>query len=790
MAILSILACGTAPAPPEVVETGVDHDSVPSVAIPDTTTAPATTPGPYLQVWEGHAAIRLNADHGEDFEVAVVDLDGDAVDDYVLWRRTPDDVERDKSDLVVFMGGREGTVAAGDWDFRQADVVGTPYAVPDVDGDGADDVLVAGVGVFSGSQLALPYPLTEADAIDPTRYPETLVIGDENGDGFGDFITFERWGGVWDTDGGLQAWIYLWSGVPDTAGYPAYLGMTYDIVGGMRQGGIDWIYTADRDGDGNKEVWGTPGDNTWRVYSSTGLATQTVDLLQTVSGGSTGCDAGDLDGDGAGDLILAVDGALVAVLARDGDVDATSLPPLVPSAGSLEAPELIADIDGDGVRDVLAMAAGGPYTGRVRVSGALVLTGGVVDVDTPSWLLERTSQDIEIAPDGTSAWVKDDVGVDGLQRYAQVPLAGSPGVLDVSAATLTFDPVVPILGSKELVARWWGDGEDPSLILLARAAPYGLATLPFRELQVADDELITTWERWSTDGPVGWLPDLDHDGEPEVLLQVGERVSRWSIDVVDGAGVELATVEEVATTDLVTWEGGGFCDLTGDGIDDPLSSTGPIDGASVLDATAGIVLLAAMPDLGGCLGDLDGDGVGDLVSASGVQPAVLYSGAEAAAGRATVIYTWPDGASAGTVTAVDADGDGDADVPWLDDRRAGWVAELPASRPEPRDLLLGVIGARRLASMEAWPPDGPTAFAATTDPDVGAGRNTRYFGLSAGWRWWDENTNTLYVDDERVLSTRANPDPLDTQLVLLAVYDAPEPDAPATSLIYLAIPCW
>lgn len=712
--------------------------------------------------------IGLDGDYGESFRVAALDLDQDGDEDYVVSRGYPDDVDYNESDLVIYLGGLSGVVSAGAYDLRHPEIDGAPVRYRDVDGDGLDDVLLTGVGVYSGRQLVGADPLTPADAL-TTAWSDDWNIGDANTDGFDDYAIYYVYEG-WDTSGPLWASTIVWSGDPAGRDTLAEAGVGYGV---WRVADEDWHLTNDRDGDGLRDLWAHPGDGRWRLYGSAALLRNEMELIQVVDGGSAGCNAGDLDGDGIDDLLVVSDGALTAVLASEGDADTATLPSAVPSSGTLDWPERIADVDGDGLAEFLVRAEGGTHEGLVRVPGSVLLTGGTVDIETPAWLLETTDAYVEIDPDAPAVWVEEPTGDRYLDWYARVPLDAGAGVLDWTANDLAFDPRVSVLGSTSVVVRWWEDGGATRMAVLGRDAPYGAAVVNVDYLdtpEIGPD--LGHWVTWETAGPVGWLPDIDHDGEPEILLEEGGRLARWSFGAISGDGVELGTVESSASTDLVRRETGSLCDLDGDGVDDPISDAGPISGASVLDDDDGIVVLASIEDLGGCLGDLDGDGVGDLVSAADSSPAVLYSGAEAAAGRRTELYTWPDGAGPGTRDRVDANGDGKDDVPWVDHERAGWLAAFPTDTPTRTDFLLGVVGGSSNQAQYAWPADAPTRFGVVSDSAYGDPGDTQLtlYASTDGWQWWSAYDERAACGSAGVL--HAVDDPQDAGLgILLAAVD-------------------
>lgn len=717
--------------------------------------------------WGPEIYIPLQGDYGEGFSIAVADLNLDGSEDYVVHRYHADDVEWSTTDLVVFLGPRSGSVSAGDWDLRQGRLTDGPERIPDVDGDGADDILLPHVGVFTAAQLLGSTPLTEVDAV-AWGWPEEQTIGDANGDGAQDAGGYSAEGGWADTGGSLSTWVYIES-EPDTAGHRTYLASVSEYPGTARTMREDWHLTSDRDGDGIREIWANPGDGLWRLYSSAGLMTGAAELMQTASGGAWGCNAGDLDGDAVEDLVVASAGGLVAVLATDGDVDTSLLPAALPTSGTLDAPERVDDLDGDGLADFVATASGGVHEGMIRVSGAVVMAGGVVDITSPDWLLEPPDAWVYNDPDGRSVWEYAETPDRGLTRPARIPLSGNPGVVTSADADLSFEPSMPVLGSTEVAVRWWLTDAGATLVVLGRAAPYGVALVPLDELQRGENQALNTWWTWQTDGPVGWMPDLDHDGEPEVLLQTDAGVTRWSLDFQ----TEFATVEEGVTTDLVTWTGGTFCDLDGDGIDDPITSSGPVSGASVLDEVPGITLLLALPELAGCIGDVDGDGVGDLTTVETAEEGRIYSGAD---GR--VLHTYPYWTWAGTGVAVDVDGDGRAEIPWLDQHRAGWLWAWPTPTPNRMDFARGTVGGTD--NLRMYPVSEETFCVESNCNTIGCSETQlSFYATSPGWQWWGEHRERDETNRITVLDLSDDPEADGRDVIITSVGD-PDTDRDLT----------
>lgn len=333
--------------------------------------------------------------------IAGGDLDGDGLGDILV------STSSERGYNYLFNGP-----VAGIWSANSADTTitgylggfsdhaGWPVVVGDTDGDGVDDLLVGATGLdgawptAGGGYLLLgPVGLGQIDLSTDAEATLTgttsngmtggsVAGGDVNGDGLGDLI-LGAFGG-----GGYNGSVYLVHG-PVTGDVDlanadtTFIGAFGDAVD---SGG-------DLDGDGNDEIVigartvGGAGANAGRAYVVYGPAPAGIYDLSLadarLSGGAAGDEvgydvamAGDVNGDGLGDLLVAAPGA--------GATGAVYLF-YGPVYGDLD-PALAADVvfEGDGTVDGTSVDGGGDLNadgyGDLVIGSTWAGAGGVVYV--------------------------------------------------------------------------------------------------------------------------------------------------------------------------------------------------------------------------------------------------------------------------------------------------------------------------------------------------------------------------------------------------------------------------
>ncbi len=335
----------------------------------------------------------------------------------------------------------------------------TGYGAPgDVDGDGRDDLLVADRG---GAWLvtATGTGTRERTSSEPwvcgsmgCRGNNALVAmgeGDGDGDGTRDVLLGQYYAGVW---------IVPAPGAGEVDARSAASTQITGVVGGPQV--VDWL--GDFDGDGTDDVLVTaagpssedpewahvvPGPfdaaEDWEA-GGIGWSGPTVDG-GTVGFGYAAAGAGDLDGDGLGDVAvgaISVNDSAGAVYVFGGgnlatgssdDADVTLLGPAGANFGYSMANA--GDTDGDGRVDLLV---GGYFTGAWLVRGG-TLASGLVD--------EVAAARVEEDPTtrgglGESLAGNGDVNGDGLADIlVGAPYAASGSITRAGAAWLFLSPL-------------------------------------------------------------------------------------------------------------------------------------------------------------------------------------------------------------------------------------------------------------------------------------------------------------------------------------------------------------
>ena len=326
---------------------------------------------------------RFTGDAGERLGDAL-DLAGDVDDD-----GTPDIVAGAPSGgagaAYVYSGATGATIhtlsgeSAGD---QFGDGVGR---LGDVDGDGADDFLVAAtnvdgaasgggrVYVFSGGTGAVLYSV-DGDRANGQFGSAVGGVGDLTGDGRPDFAVGAPGGG---------GRVYAFSGSDGAELWTFDADATGSVLGQF------WINSpGDLDGDGVPEVYVSDIQNSGaaafagRAYALSGAdgsIVHTFDGSETGEGFGIGRGIPDVTGDGVGDLFLA------AWLADEGGQDAGKAYLFSGADGSLvrtftstTAGEnmgfdavAIGDLDGDGARDFMISAIAPNSPGSVYVVGGI-----------------------------------------------------------------------------------------------------------------------------------------------------------------------------------------------------------------------------------------------------------------------------------------------------------------------------------------------------------------------------------------------------------------------------------
>ncbi len=362
------------------------------------------------------------------------DTDGDGLGELLVGAWMEDSAERNAGAVYVVDGPLWGEVGLGSARAKltgEAASDGAGYALDaagDVNGDGAVDLLIGAKGYDGhGSAAGIAYlvlgpvegelSLAAADtrllglAEDDNAGAALAGVGDVNGDGRDDLLI----GAPGDSSAGDRAGAaYLFYGA--AAGSSALSEADARLFGGHLKdyAGAAVASLGDHDGDGFADLavgaWGydTNGAASGAVHVVLGPVYGDVDLARadaTVVGAARGdklgsalAEAGDLDGDGYGDLLVGAEGedsggdlagaaylfygpVLDGVSASEADLSIIGAGRDERAGASLS---VAGDIDGDGWTD-LAIGAPGSSVGGSASGAAYLISGtgeGTVDLAT------------------------------------------------------------------------------------------------------------------------------------------------------------------------------------------------------------------------------------------------------------------------------------------------------------------------------------------------------------------------------------------------------------------------
>ena len=264
----------------------------------------------------------------------------------------------------AFYGSRTGLPSVADWTLTGAAGLGrTVGTAGDVNGDGYADLLVSdlnSVHVFYGSAAGLTSGTPDwSAAICNNQGCTAGTAGDVNGDGFSDLVVGSK--------SANKAWAFYGS----PTGLPAQANWTTTGSGGY--GGAVGS-AGDVNGDGYADVL-VAGDSAVYAYhgSLAGLTSGAPNWSQTVGGTSaypcTAATAGDLNGDGYADVIAGVpytlnsEGKVLLFYGSALGLDAPLSEIWGEAAGDHfgSSVSTAGDVNGDGFADVLAGAPDADY---------------------------------------------------------------------------------------------------------------------------------------------------------------------------------------------------------------------------------------------------------------------------------------------------------------------------------------------------------------------------------------------------------------------------------------------
>jgi len=566
----------------------------------------------------------------------------------------------------------------------------TPFAIGDVDGDGAVDLFTRtsepwtesrvllgdGSGVFRELPGAFP-----GGASSSVFTSGGFALGDLDQDGDLDLVEFFEGGAGLHLNDGSGRFFAVSHQLPPIAGYPVAARF------------------LDAEGDGDVDVLLARSDAASLLLLNDGAATFTTAPAGVIddSGPTIDVEIGDVDGDGDDDVVFGFYdplGASPPRLARNqgGTFVEAPFPSLL--GGDNEGQIELFDVDQDQDLDVIVASGAGPEWMRNDGAGGFSSAGflpapvsGGGNVDLYNLLSGDVDGDGDVdlvagvfnAAITTVTYVNDGSG--GFTLGAGIP----------EDAVGAFSALADVDGDQDLDAVWRSDllflndgqggfadadalsgdataTEGASSIALADADGDGdrdLFAAPGGYLVNEHGTLVPSANGPKFVGTLIGVADLDGDGDVDALNGVFGAPA-FHLFLGDGAGGfadATATLPALGFRKLIDLD---LADLDGDGDVDVLAES---TSAGILLRNIGGALFVddsgVLPPLGGereqILVDVDGDGDVDLVRGS---QHTLYRN-DGAGGFALDPSALPEpGELPWTVAAGDIDADGDADLVW------------------------------------------------------------------------------------------------------------------------------
>ena len=655
----------------------------------------------------------------------VGDVNGDGYDDVAIGASGWDGAALAEGKAYLYFGSASGLGATADWTVEPGHAsaeFGFGLAGADLNGDGFSDLAV-GAHHYSGGQAdegaafvflgssSGPGPAAnwvgESNSVN-AKAGSALCAADTNGDGFADLLVGGNYYG-----GGDEGGAWLWYGT--SAGLVSTM-PGWSAVGGQADAKLGWAVSSagDVNGDGFGDIvagapyFGVGGAAFVYLGSASGPATAASWSQETSVGGArfgfAVAHAGDVDGDGYGDVVVGADygGAAWLYTGSPSGLDSNHAWTQAPGGYFGRSVSSAGDVNGDGFADVIVGAEALPNS--LGFDGAaFAYHGSASGLDTtPAWTSEAdqaanphwaraVSSAGDVNGDGYSdvvvgAWGYDD---GESSEGAVLVYEGSASGLDGTPATLLqSNQDGASLGSwvsgagdvdgdgyADVIAGahgWDGgqNGEGAALLYLGSAT--GVST-----------SASWTFESNQTMGGLGEAVasagDINGDGYSDLVIGAHDYTTTQPADGIVyaffGSSSGPSTAPGWTATGDQAYSGMGYDvasagDVDGDGFADILVGVSGWDGDFVGEGAvflyygAGASLTESPPpwtaesDLPGAMlghsvapaGDVDGDGYDDVVVG-----APLYSNPESNEGAALLFLGTSAGLSAAPVWQVETD---------------------------------------------------------------------------------------------------------------------------------------
>jgi hypothetical protein len=438
---------------------------------------------------------------------------------------------------ALFLGADRKQIGRSGWQKLTRVVAG------DVDGDKLVDLIATrsdgSLWLYRNSgKASAPYSAPTQIGASGWNGFDRLVAADVNGDGKADLVATRP-------DGSLVR--YLSSGNPSRP----YRGAQSFALGGWQA--YRTITAGDVDGDGRADIVAVSSGGALRLDRDAG----TDRFPDTTGIGSSGWAsfdtvlAGDVDGDGLADLVVRKPSGALLLYTNTGDANRFfGGAQAIGSGWDSLSPLTLADVDGDGLPDLVG----------VRSGGTLWLYRNVGDQAGPAARPYTTAARSQI---GKSGWTNYDAivaaNIDG-DRYADLVARKPDGSLWLYRNT--GDPSRPYTSTKTQIGSGWGQYDT---FLAADVNGDGLADLIARK---PDGTLWLYLNAHDPNAPfptaqqagTGWQAydkiaagDVDHDGRADLVATQPDG-SMWLFHNAGSANDPFPTSVKIDTSGWAAYD--------------------------------------------------------------------------------------------------------------------------------------------------------------------------------------------------------------------------------------------